>query len=62
MQHFVEKILPRYHEQRRHPETDGTSRLSSYLHFGYLSAQEIAEAVQVADAPQQAKEAYLEAL
>ncbi len=62
LQHFVEKILPRYHEQRTHPETDGTSRLSSYLHFGYLSAQEIAEAVQVADAPQQAKEAYLEEL
>lgn len=62
LQHFVEKILPRYHEQRTHPETDGTSRLSAYLHFGYLSAQEIAEAVQAADAPQQAKEAYLEEL
>lgn len=62
LRHFVEKILPRYHEQRNRPEVDGTSRLSPYLHFGYLSAQEIVEAVQSADAPQQAKEAYLEEL
>ena len=39
---------------------DGSSRLSSYLHFGFLSPLEIALAVKEADAPHGGKEAYLE--
>lgn len=59
---FVEEILKDYETARNKPDRDGSSRLSSYLHFGFLSALEIAEAVRDADAPQGAKEAYLEEL
>ncbi len=60
--HFIKKILPHYHESRNEPSVDGTSRLSSYLHFGFISVQEIAHAVQQAIAPAAAKDAYLEEL
>ena len=59
---FVSEILKEYETARNKPDKDGSSRLSSYLHFGFLSALEIAEAVQDADAPAAAKEAYLEEL
>lgn len=62
LKHFVEKILPGYETTRNKPEIDGCSRLSSYLHFGFLSPLEIARAVADADAPQAAKDAYLEEL
>lgn len=57
---FVEKILPDYENARNKPEKDGSSRLSSYLHFGFLSSLEIALAVKESDAPKAAKDAYLE--
>jgi deoxyribodipyrimidine photo-lyase len=57
---FLKEILPGYDEARNKPEKDGSSRLSSYLHFGFLSSLEIALAVQDADAPQKSKDAYLE--
>ena len=47
-------------EARNHPEIDGTSRLSPYLHFGHLSPQTVASAVQRSDAPARAKAAFLE--
>ncbi|MEP7213007.1 MAG: deoxyribodipyrimidine photo-lyase [Acidobacteriota bacterium] len=59
---FLTEILPDYETARNKPDRDGSSRLSSYLHFGFLSPLEIALAVQDADAPQTAKEAYLEEL
>ena len=59
---FVRDILPDYETSRNKPDRDGSSRLSSYLHFGFLSALEIALAVMDADAPQSAKDAYLEEL
>ncbi|MBS1796957.1 MAG: deoxyribodipyrimidine photo-lyase [Acidobacteria bacterium] len=59
---FVAEILPDYDAARNRPERDGSSRLSAYLHFGYLSALEIALAVRDADAPAASKEAYLEEL
>jgi deoxyribodipyrimidine photo-lyase len=62
LKHFVKNILPKYETTRNKPEIDGCSRLSSYLHFGFLSPLEIALAVRDADAPQAAKEAYLEEL
>jgi deoxyribodipyrimidine photo-lyase len=34
---FVDEILPEYETARNKPDRDGSSRLSSYLHFGYLS-------------------------
>lgn len=62
LKHFVEKILPDYDESRNKPEIDGSSRLSAYLHFGFLSPLEIAFAVKDANAPKQSKEAFLEEL
>jgi deoxyribodipyrimidine photo-lyase len=59
---FVDEILPDYETARNKPDRDGSSRLSSYLHFGFLSALEVALAVKDADAPQSAIEAYLEEL
>lgn len=59
---FVEEILPDYDKARSKPDRDGSSRLSAYLHFGYLSPLEIALAVRDADAPQESKDAYLEEL
>jgi len=60
LSHFVAKILPKYDQTRSKPDLDGSSRLSAYLHFGFISIQEIAEAVQQAKAPQAAKESFLE--
>ena len=62
LKNFVEKILPDYETSRNKPDVDGSSRLSSYLHFGFLSPLEIAFAVREADVPKAAKEAYLEEL
>lgn len=59
---FVDEILKNYDTDRNQPDKDGSSRLSAYLHFGFLSALEIAEAVQNADAPDASKDAYLEEL
>ena len=59
---FTANILKNYDEARNKPERDGSSRLSSYIHFGFLSALEVALAVRDADAPQESKDAYLEEL
>ncbi len=59
---FVEEILPDYERTRNKPEIDGSSRLSAYLHFGYLSPLEVALAVRDADAPQGSIDTYLEEL
>ncbi len=34
---FVDKMLPGYAHNRNHPDVDGTSVLSPYLHYGHLS-------------------------
>jgi deoxyribodipyrimidine photo-lyase len=39
---FVRQRLASYDEDRNHPERDGTSRLSPYLHFGQLGPREVA--------------------
>lgn len=59
---FVRQILPGYAETRNKPEIDGSSRLSAYLHFGFLSPLEIALAVSSSDAPKESRDAYLEEL
>ena len=38
---FVDARLTRYADDRNKPELDATSRLSSYLHFGHVSAHEV---------------------
>jgi len=60
LKHFVDNILPYYDETRNEPSVDGSSRLSSYLHFGFLSIQEVVEAVERSSARKAGKEAFLE--
>ena len=59
LREFVEHRLPGYGTQRNKPETDHTSRLSPYLHFGQISPITVALAVEKADAPKADKEAFL---
>jgi deoxyribodipyrimidine photo-lyase len=62
LKRFVRDTLADYPEGRREPGRAGTSMLAAYLHFGQLSPVEIALAVRDAEAPEPAKEAYLEEL
>jgi len=62
LKRFVKVRLKAYASSRNHPETEGTSELSPYLHFGHIGPQTIALAVQNADAPAQDREAFLEEL
>jgi deoxyribodipyrimidine photo-lyase len=42
---FVAHGLDAYDEARNEPESDGTSRLSPYLHFGHLSTHQVLDAI-----------------
>ncbi|HXX71415.1 MAG TPA: deoxyribodipyrimidine photo-lyase, partial [Candidatus Acidoferrum sp.] len=59
LKQFVRHKLRGYGTQHNHPETDHTSRLSPYLHFGHISPITVALAVHKADAPQADKKAFL---
>jgi len=59
---FVERKLRNYDQNRDHPELDGTSRLSPYLHFGHIGPLTVALAVQRSTAPKSTKEAFLDQL
>ncbi|HEY6376621.1 MAG TPA: deoxyribodipyrimidine photo-lyase [Edaphobacter sp.] len=48
LKHFTGKLLNTYDDKRNHPETDGTSCLSPYLHFGHIGPLTIALAVEAA--------------
>jgi deoxyribodipyrimidine photo-lyase len=48
LQKFTRKLLAGYPEERSHPDVDGTSSLSPYLHFGHIGPQTIALAVRKA--------------
>ena len=48
MKTFVGRMLREYDEKRNHPEVDGTSALSPYLHFGHIGPMTIALAVDAA--------------
>jgi deoxyribodipyrimidine photo-lyase len=62
LQQFVAQGLDAYPTRRNHPDVDGTSQLSPYLHFGQLGPREVARAIRGSDAPIAAVEAYLEQL
>ena len=47
---FISERLAKYSERRNHPELDGTSKLSPYLHFGHLGPHTAALAVREAAA------------
>jgi|SRR5215467_3356664 len=62
LREFVRYKLKDYPQNRNHPELDGTSRLSPYLHFGHIGPHTIALSVRSSRAPQRAQEAFLEEL
>ena len=62
LKHFVAGPLRSYDTQRNHPEIDGTSSLSPYLHFGHISPATIALAVKDSEAPAEDKKAFLDQL
>jgi deoxyribodipyrimidine photo-lyase len=41
LRRFVTEALPKYSEARNQPESDASSGLSPYLHFGHISTHEI---------------------
>ncbi len=41
LENFLERKLSMYPENRFHPDEDGTSGLSPYLHFGHISVHEV---------------------
>ncbi len=59
---FVRTRLRDYADHRARPEIDGTSRLSPYLHFGHLGPHTVALAIKTEEAPEVAKQAFLEQL
>lgn len=46
LQHFTTKLLPSYDRDRNHPELDGTSGLSPWLHYGHIGPLTIALAIE----------------
>jgi deoxyribodipyrimidine photo-lyase len=62
LKRFIRERLAVYDTARNLPHLPGTSGLSPYLHFGHLGPHTIALAVSEADAPQTAKDAFLEEL
>ena len=59
---FVQGKLADYPQGRNRPETDSTSRLSPYLHFGHSGPLTVAMAIRNADAPEPVKQTFLEQL
>lgn len=66
LRNFVENELAAYDQTRNHPETDGTSRLSPYLHFGHISpitvALAVEKALQQGKVTQLARDSYINEL
>jgi len=62
LKQFLKDGLPGYVKDRNKPELDATSHLSPYLHIGHLGPHTIALAVEKAEAPKVAKDAFLEQL
>lgn len=49
MRAFLDGRLRRYGDDHNHPDAEGTSRLSPYLHFGHLSVHELFAGVMTAE-------------
>ena len=66
MKEFIAQGLENYPTARNHPETDGTSRLSPYLHFGHISPVTIVlaadEAVKAAKVSHAARDVFVSEL
>ena len=59
---FVTSRLNAYDVARNHPERDGTSRLSAFLHFGQIGPREVALAVRDSGCAPASVAAFLEQL
>jgi deoxyribodipyrimidine photo-lyase len=59
---FVNLKLATYDTRRNNPALEGQSDLSPFLHYGHLSAQRIALAVNESGHPQKIKDSFLEEL
>ncbi len=57
---FLRGRLDGYATRRNHPEADGTSQLSPYLHFGHIGPLTVARAVRDTAAPREDRDAFLE--
>jgi len=57
---FLRERLRGYATNRNHPELEGTSQISPYLHFGHIGPRAVARAVRDADAPREDRDAFLE--
>jgi deoxyribodipyrimidine photo-lyase len=57
---FVADGLSDYARDRNHPELDGTSKLSPYLHFGQIGPHSVALAIDGAAAELRDRQAFLE--
>ena len=66
LKHFVAHGLADYAKQRNHPDTDGTSQMSPWLHFGHISPVTIAlaceDAVREGKLTAAARDAYFNEL
>jgi deoxyribodipyrimidine photo-lyase len=62
LQTFRRQGLTRYSQDRNDPTLAGLSNLSPYLHFGQIAPQRVAWEIRRADAPAEAKAAFLEEL
>ncbi len=62
LREFTSRKLLHYPERHSKADEDGTSRLSPYLHFGHIGPHTVALAVKNSDAPQTAKDDYLDQL
>jgi hypothetical protein len=51
LRRFLRNRLRGYARNRNHPNIDGTSQLSPYLHFGHIGPHAVACAVGAAEAP-----------
>lgn len=41
LKYFVSQVLPGYAQERNHPDHEGVSGLSPYLHFGHIGAHQV---------------------
>lgn len=57
---FLRHRLRGYARKRNHPDLDGTSQLSPYLHFGQIGPHAVALAVKAADAHAADRKAFFE--
>lgn len=60
--HFLANLFDGYATQRNDAGKERTSRLSAYLHFGFVSALEVALAARDAGAPKEDTASFLEEL